>query len=141
MYWKLQIRVGCITIVHDTVVVDNDCNCDDPATPLPTITVVSVEPAGLSWRWVAFDATFTGCCLWFSYTYIHPCNPARCRTAYRKRKTRRSSVIYNAGTYTLYVYSGWLRKSGAANGRSTVYQHRHLTALVNLYKLRYQEFV
>ncbi|MBK6400044.1 MAG: T9SS type A sorting domain-containing protein [Bacteroidetes bacterium] len=101
---EITDSVGCITIVHDTVVVDNDCNCDDPATPLPTITVVSVEPDNCRGDG-CIHATFTGCCLWFSYTYIHPCNPA---LSYSVPQTKDSTIFcnLNAGTYTLFVMDG-----------------------------------
>jgi hypothetical protein len=101
---EITDSIGCITIVHDTVVVDNDCNCDDPATPLPTITVVSVEPAGCGGMG-CINATFTGCCLWFSYTYIHPCNPM---LSYSVAQTQDSTIFCNlqAGTYIMYIQDG-----------------------------------
>lgn len=101
---EITDSVGCITIVHDTVVVDNDCNCDDPATPLPTITVVSVEPAGCGGMG-CINATFTGCCLWFSYTYIHPCDPMQ---SYSVAQTQDSTIFCNlqAGTYIMFIQDG-----------------------------------
>jgi hypothetical protein len=54
---------------------------------------------------VVFNATFTGCCLWYSYTYIHPCNPA---LSYSIPQTRDTTIFCNlaAGTYTIFVSDG-----------------------------------
>ncbi|MBK7432382.1 MAG: T9SS type A sorting domain-containing protein [Bacteroidetes bacterium] len=96
--------VGCITIVRDTVFVNNDCDCTSPLYEPPTITVVSIEPDECNGSG-CINATFTGCCLWFSYTYIHPCNPA---LSYSVPQTQDSTIFcnLNAGTYTIFVVDG-----------------------------------
>lgn len=96
--------IGCITIVHDTVVVHDDCACSNPDYILPTLTIVSVDPDHCNGTGCV-HATFTGCCLWFSYTYINPCNPL---LSYSVAQTKDSTIFcnLNSGTYILYVQDG-----------------------------------
>ncbi len=96
--------IGCITIVHDTVVVHDDCACSNPDYILPTLTIVSVDPDHCNGTG-CIHATFTGCCLWFSYSYINPCNPL---LSYSVAQTKDSTIFcnLNAGTYILYVQDG-----------------------------------
>lgn len=96
--------VGCETIVHDTVVVNNSCNCNGPEAILPHINIISIDPDECNGHG-CIHATFTGCCLWYSYTYIHPCNPL---LSYSVAQTRDSSIFcnLNAGTYTIFVQDG-----------------------------------
>ena len=96
--------IGCITIVHDTVVVGNDCDCSGPQAVLPTINVISINPDECNGTG-CIHATFTGCCLWYSYTYINPCNSL---LSYSHAQTKDSTIFcnLNAGTYILYVQDG-----------------------------------
>ncbi|MBL0102327.1 MAG: PKD domain-containing protein [Bacteroidetes bacterium] len=90
--------IGCNTIVHDTVVVTTTCDC---ATNPPTITILGVDPDVCTSNG-CIHATFTGCCLLYSYSYFNPCNPA---LSYSVPQTRDSSIFCNlaAGTYTIYI--------------------------------------
>ncbi len=87
------ISCGCDPVV---------CNCNsDPPPPLPTITINSVDPDNCH-NDGCIHATFTGCCLLYSYTYYDPCRP---ELSYSIAQTNNPNIFCNlkAGTYTIYV--------------------------------------
>ena len=99
---------GCTGSVTNTINVINcdcdpvSCNCNtDTPPPLPTITIVSVDPDNCDGRG-CIHATFTGCCLMYSYTYYDPCKP---ELSYSVAQTNNPLIFCNlrAGTYTIYV--------------------------------------
>ena len=100
---------GCTGTVSKTINVINcggcdpqSCNCNSvPPPPGPTITIISITPDNCN-NSGCIHASFTGCCLLFSYTYYDPCNPA---ISYSVAQTSDSGIFCNlrAGTYTLYV--------------------------------------
>ena len=99
---------GCQGSVTNTINVIN-CDCDpvvcncnvEPPPPLPTITIVSIDPDNCDGRG-CIHATFTGCCLLYSYTYYDPCRP---ELSYSVAQTNNPLIFCNlrAGTYTIYV--------------------------------------
>ncbi|MEO8148430.1 MAG: PKD domain-containing protein [Bacteroidia bacterium] len=91
--------VGCIVIIHDTVVVDSTCNC--ATTPLPTITIISVDADSCN-QSGCIHATFTGCCLRYSYSYYPLCAS---QPPYSVGQTTNPAIFCNlkAGNYTIYV--------------------------------------
>jgi len=92
---------GCTVTKSAIVTVNvNCCNVVPPPLP-PTITINSIVGDNCNGTG-CIHATFTGCCLRYSYTYYNPCNPA---LSYSIAPTTDSLVFCNlyAGTYTLYV--------------------------------------
>ena len=78
------------------------CNCNSvPPPPLPTITINSIDPDNC-FNDGCIHATFTGCCLLYSYSYFDPCKP---ELSYSVAQTNSPSIFCNlkAGTYTIYV--------------------------------------
>jgi hypothetical protein len=99
---------GCIGSVNITInVIDCSCNsvtcnCNSiPPPPGPTITINSIDPDDCN-QTGCIHATFTGCCLMYSYTYFDPCRP---ELSYSLAPTTDSTIFCNlrAGTYTIYV--------------------------------------
>ena len=100
---------GCSTTVTNAITVIQcggcdtaACNCNNvPPPPPPTITIVSVDPDNC-FNDGCIHATFTGCCLLFSYSYFDPCNPL---LSYSIAQTPDSNIFCNlrAGNYIIYV--------------------------------------
>jgi hypothetical protein len=86
---EITDSVGCITIVHDTVVVDNDCNCDDPLH-LANYNSVSIEPEDAAMV-VSMQRSRAVVCGSVTLIFIHVIR--HYRTAFHKHKIQRSSVI------------------------------------------------
>ena len=99
---------GCTGSVTNTINVIScgcnpvSCNCNAvPPPPPPTITINSIDPDNCDGRG-CIHATFTGCCLIYSYTYYDPCRP---ELSYSVAQTNNPLIFCNlkAGTYTLFV--------------------------------------
>jgi hypothetical protein len=102
--------LGCSASVSITIMVTDcggctGCNCNSvPPPPLPTITINSISPDNCH-QDGCINATYTGCCLLFSFSYFDPCDP---NLSYSVPQTNNPSIFCNlrAGTYTLYVQDG-----------------------------------
>ena len=78
--------------------------------PPPTITIVSVDPDNC-FNDGCIHATFTGCCLLFSYSYFDPCNLL---LSYSIAQTPDSNIFCNLGGNLYHLCSGCLWQFHAA---------------------------
>jgi hypothetical protein len=93
---------NAITVIHCGGCDTAACNCNSiPPPPPPTITITGVDPDNC-FNDGCIHATFTGCCLLFSYSYFDPCNPL---LSYSIAQTPDSNVFCNlrAGTYIIFA--------------------------------------